>query len=59
LRKQGIEFVKPSDGALKQWFQDASEVPKRLVETDRLSQEMVDTLEDLLRDYRTKESNPN
>jgi TRAP-type C4-dicarboxylate transport system substrate-binding protein len=59
LRKQGIEFVKPSGGALKQWFQDASEVPKRLVETDRLSQEMVDTLEGLLRDYRTKESNPN
>jgi TRAP-type C4-dicarboxylate transport system substrate-binding protein len=56
LRKQGIEFVKPSGEALKQWFQDASEVPKRLVETDRLSQEMVDTLEGLLKDYRTKES---
>jgi TRAP-type C4-dicarboxylate transport system substrate-binding protein len=55
LRKQGIEFVKPSGEALKQWFQDASEVPKRLVETDRLSQEMVDTMEGLLRDYRTKE----
>jgi TRAP-type C4-dicarboxylate transport system substrate-binding protein len=55
LRKQGIEFVKPSGEALKQWFQDASEVPKRLVKTDRLSQEMVDTLERLLRDYRTKE----
>jgi TRAP-type C4-dicarboxylate transport system substrate-binding protein len=55
LRKQGIEFVKPSGEALKQWFQDASEVPKRLVKTDRLSQEIVDTLEGLLRDYRTKE----
>jgi len=56
LRKQGIEFVKPSAEALKKWYQDASEVPKRLVETDRLSQEMVDTLEGLLKDYRTKES---
>jgi TRAP-type transport system periplasmic protein len=56
LRKQGIEFVKPSAEALKKWCQDASEVPKRLVETDRLSQEMVDTLEGLLKDYRTKES---
>lgn len=56
LRKQGIEFVKPSAEALKKWCQDASEVPKRLVETDRLSQEMVDTLESLLKDYRTKES---
>ena len=55
LRKQGIEFVKPSGEALEKWFQDASEVPKRLVETDRLSQEMVDTMEGLLRDYRTKE----
>ena len=58
LRKQGIKFVKPSAEALKEWCQDASEVPKRLVETDRLSQEMVDTLESLLKDYRTKESNP-
>ncbi|MBW2157236.1 MAG: TRAP transporter substrate-binding protein DctP [Deltaproteobacteria bacterium] len=56
LRKQGIEFVKPSAEALKKWCQDASEVPKRLVETDRLSQEMVDTLESLLKDFRTKES---
>jgi len=56
LRKQGIEFVKPSAEALKKWCQDASEVPKRLVETDRLSQEMVDILESLLKDYRTKES---
>ncbi len=55
LRKQGIEFVKPSPEALKKWCQDASEVPKRLVETDRLSQEMVDTLGNLLKEYRTKE----
>ena len=59
LRKQGIEFIKPSAEALKKWCQDASEVPKRLVETDRLSQEMVDTLENLLKEYRTKESNSN
>ena len=55
LGNQGIEFVKPSPEALKKWRQDASEVPKRLVETDRLSQEMVDTLEGLLKDYRKKE----
>jgi len=55
LGNQGIEFVKPSPEALKKWRQDASEVPKRLVETDRLSQEMVDTLGNLLKEYRTKE----
>ena len=55
LGNQGIEFVKPSPEALKIWRQDASEVPKRLVETGRLSQEMVDTLGNLLKEYRTKE----
>ena len=56
LHKQGITFIKPSPDAFKKWFQDASEVPRRLVETGRLSQEMVDTLESLLREYRSKES---
>jgi len=59
LGNQGIEFVKPSPEALKKWRQDASEVPKRLVETDRLSQEMVDTLGNLLKEYRKKEKNSN
>jgi len=59
LGNQGIEFVKPSPEALKKWRQDASEVPKRLVETGRLSQEMVDTLGNLLKEYRKKEKNSN
>lgn len=57
LHQQGIQFVKLSSEALKKWRQDASEVPKRLVKTGRLSQEMVDTLGNLLRDFRTKELN--
>jgi TRAP-type C4-dicarboxylate transport system substrate-binding protein len=56
LHKQGIEFIKPSPEALKKWFNDASEVPNRLVKAGRLSQEMVDTLENLLKEYRLKES---
>ena len=59
LRNQGIEFIKPSPEAMKIWRKDASEVPKRLVETDRLSQEMVDTMGNLLKEYRKKESNSN
>jgi len=59
LRNQGIEFIRPSAEAMKIWLKDALEVPKRLVETDRLSQEMVDTLGNLLKEYRTKESNSN
>ncbi len=56
LRKQGIEFIKPSPEALKKWCEDASEVPNRLVKAGRLSQELVDTLESLLKEYRSKES---
>ena len=56
LRKQGIEFIKPSAEALKKWFKDASEVPKRLIKSGRLSREMVDTLNRLIKDYRSKES---
>jgi TRAP-type transport system periplasmic protein len=55
LRKQGIEFIKPNSEALKKWRKDASEVPNRLVKAGRLSQEMVDTLESLLKEYRLKE----
>jgi len=55
LHKQGIEFIKPSSEALKKWCKDASEVPNRLVKTGRLSQEMVDTLGNLLKEYRLKE----
>lgn len=59
LANQGIEFVKPSPEALKIWRQDASEVPKRLVESGKLSQEMVDTMGNLLKEYRKKEKNSN
>ncbi|HAY40159.1 MAG TPA: C4-dicarboxylate ABC transporter [Desulfobacteraceae bacterium] len=59
LHKQGIEFIKPSLEALKKWRKDASEVPNRLVKAGRLSQEMVDTLGNLLKEYRLKESKIN
>jgi len=56
LRKQGIEFVKVPPESLVEWLNDASAVPRRLIETGRLSREMVDTLENLLKDYRSKHS---
>jgi TRAP-type C4-dicarboxylate transport system substrate-binding protein len=59
LRKQGIEFIKPSPEALDLWFKDASEVPKRLIKSHRLSQEMLDTLNRLIKEYRSKESGAN
>jgi TRAP-type C4-dicarboxylate transport system substrate-binding protein len=59
LHKQGIKFIKPSKDALKKWRKDASEVPNRLIKAGRLSQEMVNTLENLLKEYRLKESKNN
>jgi TRAP-type C4-dicarboxylate transport system substrate-binding protein len=56
LHKQGIKFIKPSKDALKKWREDASEVPNRLDKAGRLSREMVDTLENFLKEYRLKES---
>ncbi len=54
LRKQGIEFVKPDAGGLKQWYGNAAAIPERLVKAGKLSREMVNTLESLLKDYRSK-----
>ena len=55
LRKQGIKFIKPSAQALKKWYNDAEEVPKRLIRAGKLSQGMINTLENLLKDYRSKQ----
>jgi TRAP-type C4-dicarboxylate transport system substrate-binding protein len=54
LRKQGIEFVKPDADDLKQWYDKAAAIPERLVKAGKLSREMVNTLESLLEDYRSK-----
>lgn len=54
LRKQGIEFIKPDADDLKQWYDNAAAIPERLVKAGKLSREMVNTLESLLEDYRSK-----
>ena len=55
LRKQGVKFIKPSAQALEKWCHDAEAVPKRLIQTGKLSQRMVDTMGSLLKDYRSKQ----
>ena len=55
LRKQGIEFIKVPAASLAKWYNDAAAVPKRLIEAGRLSQEMAYTLENLLKEYRSKQ----
>jgi TRAP-type C4-dicarboxylate transport system substrate-binding protein len=59
LHKQGINFITPSAEALKKWRKDASEVPNRLIKAGKLSQEMVNSLENLIKEYRLKESKNN
>jgi TRAP-type C4-dicarboxylate transport system substrate-binding protein len=55
LRKQGVKFIKPSAQALDKWCRDAQAVPKRLIQTGKLSQRMVNVLESLLKKYRSKQ----
>ncbi len=56
LHKQGVEFIKPSAKPLSEWYQNAAKVPKQLVQTGRLSPEMVNKLENLLKEYRQKKT---
>lgn len=59
LRKQGVEFIKPSAKPLAKWYQNAAEVPKRLIKAGKLSPEMVNSLESLLKNYRLKKTRTN
>jgi TRAP-type transport system periplasmic protein len=54
LRNQGVEFIKPLDDAMEKWYADARAVPERLINAGKLSQGMVNILENLLNDYRSK-----
>jgi len=55
LRKQGVEFIKPLAEAMEKWYHDAEAVPGQLIRAGKLSQDMVNTLETLLRKYRSKQ----
>jgi TRAP-type C4-dicarboxylate transport system substrate-binding protein len=56
LRNQGIVFVKPDAAEQLEWRRRASAVPQRMIETGRMSQKIVDQLQQHLKDYRTKRS---
>jgi hypothetical protein len=40
---------------MEKWYHDAEVVPKQLIRAGKLSQDMVNTLETLLREYRSKQ----
>ncbi len=57
LKNQGIRFLKPGNAAMKKWYEAASKVPERLIKAGRFSQKIVDTLDNLLKEYRAKKHN--
>jgi len=57
LRKQDIQFVKASNESLEEWYTKASTVSDRLIDTGKLSRDIVDTLEKHLKEYRSKNRN--
>ena len=53
LRKQGVQFMKPSSEELKQWYASASKILKQMVIAGRLSEGIVQILEKNINDYRS------
>lgn len=54
LRKQGIKFVMPDDKTLVEWKELALEVTGNVIDSGQISQEIVNTLQHNLADYRSK-----
>jgi len=54
LHKQGIKFVMPDDKTLEEWKELALEVTGNVINSGRISQEIVNTLQHNLEDYRSK-----
>lgn len=52
IKKQGVEFLSIPEAELEKWQAVAATVAGRLVEKNRLSRSIVDTLEKTLADYR-------
>ncbi len=58
LQNQGIQFVKPDILEQKEWKRLAASIPKRMIESGKLSQDMLNKLEKYLSDYRAKGPEP-
>jgi TRAP-type C4-dicarboxylate transport system substrate-binding protein len=54
IRKQGVEVVSVPEEELEKWRQVAGTAAARLVKKNRLSQGIVDRLEEVLADYRNE-----
>lgn len=59
LRKQGIQFVKPSRAALAEWHSRSSSVVRELTQKGKFSRDILKILEGHLVAYRSQPSNAN
>lgn len=53
LQKQGIQFVQPPQESIQEWRRLAGNLPGELIMEKKLSREMVDKLQSLLKQYRS------
>ena len=56
LQNQGIRLVKPEPQEQRRWKQIAAEVPKRMIESGQISSDIVNRLQNHLRDFRSKKT---
>ena len=56
LQNQGIRLVKPEPEEQNKWQQFAAEVPRRMIESGRISRDIFTQLQNHLQDFRTKKT---
>jgi TRAP-type C4-dicarboxylate transport system substrate-binding protein len=54
LKRQGIQFIRPSMEALSRWQTTASNVTQRLIRSGKLSKDIIDILKGHLSEFRSK-----
>ena len=57
LKKQGLQFIKPSGDALKTWKTNAYNATKQMIRSGRLSKNIIDVMEGHISDFRSQASN--
>jgi TRAP-type C4-dicarboxylate transport system substrate-binding protein len=56
LKNQGIRVVKPQLEEQRRWKRLAAEVPKRMIDSGKISSDIMTQIENHLRDFRAKKS---
>ncbi len=54
LRKQGVQFIKPSNDAMQEWYKKAETAAGQMIGDDKISPEAAKILKGHLKDYRSK-----